>query len=126
MKSVRDVQIAIDRVRNGVVPTGELCDLLRHPSPLVRVNAANALVDLARKTPNLLEELVAAASDSANGFRLMGSVSVAHVIVGALVKVATAESVEAVKGLIRVWPDADLGDLEWYLRSEGLEIGSPD
>jgi hypothetical protein len=104
------------------MPPSEVRSLLHHPSPLVRVNAIEALVGTARREEGLVEELIAAATNSMNNVPLMGTTSVAHVAVGCLLRVGTAKAVEAAQALLRAWPEPDRTDLTWYLKSENLEL----
>jgi hypothetical protein len=122
MASVKGLQGLVDRVKSGAMPTAEVRALLHHQSPLVRANAIEALIRPARHDKGLLEELIAAASDPVNKVPLMGTISVAHVAVGYLLRVGTAEAVEAATVLLKQWPQPDRTDLTWYLKSEGLEI----
>lgn len=123
MASVKDLQRLVDRVKGGSMPTAEVRDLLGHQSPLIRVNACESLVDPARRDEGLLAELIAAASNPVNNVHLMGTITVAHVAVGCLVRVGTAKALAAAKALLRAWPEPDRTDLVWYLKSEGLELG---
>jgi hypothetical protein len=122
MTSVQNLQGLVDRVNSGMMPTDEVRGLLHHQSPLVRANALEALVAPAQHDRGLLDELIAAASDPANRVRLMGTISVAHVAVACLLRVGTAEALEAVKTLWSAWPEPDRTDLTWYLESEGLQV----
>ena len=123
MASVKELQGLVDRVRNGSMRTDEVRNLLHHPSPLVRANALEALVVPAQHDQRLVEEIAAAASDSANRVRLMGTISVAHVAVSCLFRVGTVEALEVAKALWSAWPEPDRTDLTWYLESEGLQVG---
>jgi hypothetical protein len=105
------------------MPSNEVLGLLHHQSPLVRVNAFKALVAPARHNRKVLNELISASSDPVNRVPLMGTISVAHVAVGCLLRVGTAESLEAAKALMSAWPKSDRTDLTWYLKSEGLQTG---
>jgi hypothetical protein len=122
MASVKDLQGLVDRIKGGTIPTAEVRGLLYHQSPLVRVNALEALVDQARHDEGLLEELIAAASNPMNHVPLMGTISVAHVAVGCLLRVGTAKAIESAKALLGAWPESERTDLTWYLKSQGLEI----
>ena len=123
MASVKDLQGLVDRVKSGIMPTDEVRGLLHHQSHPVRANALEALVAPAQHDIGLLDELIAAASDPANRVPLMGTISVAHVAVGCLLRVGTAEALEAAKALWSAWPEPDRTDLTWYLKSEGLQVG---
>jgi hypothetical protein len=100
-----------------------LMDMLHHPSPVIRANAFEGLVTAARHDRMVLDKIITASSDPMNRSRLMGTISVAQVAVGCLLRVGNSESTEAAQALLRAWPDADRADLVWYLRSEGLQIG---
>jgi hypothetical protein len=52
----------------------------------------------------------------------MGTISVAHVAVGCLLRVATSKAFEAAKALLRAWPEPDRTDLTWYLESEAAAV----
>ena len=120
MASVKDLQGLVERLKSGTMLADEVRGLLHHKSPLVRANAIEALAGLARDDDRLVDELIAAASDPQNNVRLMGTISVAHVAVGCLLRVATAKALEAAKALLSEWPEPDRTDLIWYLGSEGL------
>jgi hypothetical protein len=105
------------------MPAAEVRSLLHHSSPLVRANALEALVIPAQHDRGVVEEIVSAISDTANRFRLMGSISIAHVGVACLVRVGTTEALDAAKVLWSAWPEPDRTDLTRYLESEGLRIG---
>jgi len=122
MLSVKELQGLVDRIRGGSMPMAEIQGLLQHQSPLVRVNALEALVGAAQHDDGLLKELVAAARNPMNNVRLMGTTSVAHVAMACLFRVGTAAAVEAAKALISAWPELDRSDLIWYLKSESLSI----
>jgi hypothetical protein len=124
MASTKDLQQLVDRIKSGALPACEVCRLLRHESPLVRANALEALVAPAKHNNTLLDELVAAASDSANRVRLMGTIAVAHVAVGCIISVGTDQALKAAKALVSAWPETDRADLTWYLKSEGLRLDS--
>jgi hypothetical protein len=123
MATVKELQGLVDRVKSGMMRTEEVRDLLHHASPLVRANALEALVAPAKRDQGLVDVLTAAASAPANKVRLMGSISVAHVAVGCLFRVGTAEAREAAQALWSTWPEPDRTDLTWYLESEGLQVG---
>ena len=122
MASVQDLQRIVDRVQNGNMCTDELRVLLHHKSPLIRANALEALVCPAQQDIGLLEDLVAAASDPMNRVTLMGTISVAHVAVACLFRIGRAEAVNAARTLLNDWRKADRADLDWYLKSEGLNV----
>jgi hypothetical protein len=126
MPSVPAQQALIDRLRSGNMPVSEVIGLLRDPAAVIRVNAVEALVVRARHDQKLLKELVAAASEPANGVRLMGTISVAHVAVGCLLRVGTDAANEAANNLLNAWPEPDRADLMWYLKSEGLDAVQKD
>ncbi len=123
MASVKELQGLVDGLRSGSISTEQVRDLLHHPSPLVRANALEALVVPAKHDRRLMEEIAAAASDPANRVWLMGTISVAHVAVGCLVRVGTIDALEAAKALWSAWPEPNRTDLTWYLESEGLQVG---
>jgi hypothetical protein len=103
--------IGIDGRADGIMSNDEVRGLLQHRSPLVRANAVEALVAPARHDKRLLDVLIAAATVPANKVRLMGTIPVAHVAVGCLLRVGSAESLEAAKALLSAWPEPDRTDL---------------
>jgi len=122
MASVKDLQTLVNHIRGRTMPIAEVRRLLHHESPLVRVNALEACVDAARHDEDLLDEIRVAVSNPTNKVRMMGTVSVAHIAVGCLLRVGTTEAVEAATALLQDWPEPDRSDLNWYLESEGLAI----
>lgn len=123
MATVKELQGLVDRVKSGMMRTEEVRDLLHHASPLIRANALEALVAPAKRDGELVDELAAAASDPANKVHLMGTISVAHLAVGCLLRVGTAEARQTAQALWSTWPERDRTDLTWYLESEGLQVG---
>jgi hypothetical protein len=122
MTSVKELQAIVDRMRDRTMPIAQVRRMLHHESPLVRVNALEACVDAARNDQDLLEELRLAVSNPANKVRMMGTVSVAHIAVGCLLRVGTNEAVEAANALLQGWPEPDRSDLVRYLESEKLAV----
>jgi HEAT repeat protein len=120
MPSFSELQALVDVIRARKLPIAEIRKLLHHESPLVRVNALEAIVDPARQDLVLLNDLKLAASDPLNNVRLMGTVSVAHVAVACLIQIGTSDSLLATRQLLEKWPEPDRKDLIWYLESEGL------
>jgi len=123
MESAKNLQRLVDRIRSGNVPAAELRGLIHHQSPVIRVNALEALAAQAEPHSGVVAELIAAAGDPVNKSRLMGTVSVAHVAVACLLRFATSEAVEAANALLNTWAEPDRTDLIWYLKSEGLQTG---
>jgi len=117
-----EAQQMTDRIRGNECSIEELTDCIRRGGLLVRTNALEALVIHAQKKEDLIDELVAAASDPINQTRLMGTVSVAHVAIACLLRVGTSKSFEKARALIQSWPEPDRTDLIWYLRSENLPV----
>jgi hypothetical protein len=122
MTSVKELQTLVDRMRDRTMPIVQVRRMLHHESPLVRVNALEACVDAARHDEDLLEEFTMAVSNPANKVRMMGTVSVAHIAVGCLLRVGTNEAIEAAKALLQGWPEPDRDQLVRYLESEGLAM----
>jgi HEAT repeat protein len=93
---------------------------LRHPSILVRANAAEAIGRLADQPDQFVADLARAATDPVNSALLMGTIRVAHVAVAALVRLGTPRALAEAQLLIQQWPEPERGDLFRYLRSEAL------
>lgn len=118
--NVTRLQKAIDHLRSGRASLRFILRSLSARPPLVRVNALNALVGHARRDAMLLDEFRMAATSTRNQLRLMGTISVAHVAVGCLLRAGDNEAAGIARGLIEAWPEPDRTDLLWYLKSEGL------
>jgi hypothetical protein len=115
------IQQVIDKIRGRHFGATDLRRLLAHASPVVRVNAIDALQDCIGTDDSVVADLVAAATEPANAFRLMGTITVAHQAVLSLLQSTHPKAVEAANELIRNWPEPDRQDLLWFLRSEGCE-----
>ena len=113
-------QKTVSRLRSGETPLGEVIDLLHDTSIVVRANALEALIPHVQHDDRLLEQLKAAVVEPENQVRLVGTISVAHVALGCLLRVGGGKATEVAKSLIDTWPEPDRTDLLWYLRSEGL------
>lgn len=116
------LQETINRINSGQMSVAELRLSLSHASPLVRANAINALVARLHEDESLVDEIVAFAENPKHSFRLMGTTSVAHLAVLALLRsVSTAVRLAGEK-LVRTWPESDRKDLVWFLESEGIRV----
>jgi hypothetical protein len=120
MWSVKELESLVNRLKDRMVPPVEVRRLLHHESPVIRVNALEACVQPAQHDEDVLEQVRLAASNPVNNARLMGTVSVAHVALGCLLRIGTTKAVEAAKTLFNNWPEPDKTHLSWYLESEGL------
>ncbi len=114
-------QSLIDRILTGATTFRELRELRQHPNALVRSNAIRALAP-SPEVSEAIEELVAAAEDSANATRLMGTIRVSHLAVESLFRLGTPEAFRVAETLLCEWPEPDRSDLLWYLRSEGHTV----
>ncbi|MBY0395733.1 MAG: hypothetical protein K2X91_04580 [Thermoleophilia bacterium] len=116
---------SVRRLRSGDATAAEIVSALADPSIVVRANALEALTPHARLDPALLDRLAEAATSPENATRLMGTISVAHVAVAALLRVGTPGAEAAARRLLEDWPEPDRSDLLWYLSTEGLADRPP-
>lgn len=117
----REVEVLVDRLKAGQMETKEMVELLSHPTSTIRANTLEAIARRGQAGESVVEVLAAAAADSKNRtLILMGTVSVAHVAMAALLKVGSSEARLLAGGLLAAWPEPDRSDLLWYLNSEKL------
>lgn len=121
MAILDNVQELIDKLKNGSLPLSEVRALLNHQSPIVRVNALNALVSQVRFDDSVVDDIANAALAHENAVCLMGTASVAHVAVGCLYQIGTPSAIAAATSLLKMWPEPDRTDLMWYLKAEGIK-----
>jgi hypothetical protein len=97
---------------------------LQHNSPFIRANAAEMLAFRLSTNDALIDHLKAAAMDPANKeARLMGTISVAHYIIGCLLRTGLPAAHQLASSLIEKWDSPykhDRKDLLRYLKGEGL------
>jgi hypothetical protein len=77
MSTVKAIQGTIDQLVSDTLPDVRVIELVRHASPLVRMNAIACLVRRAAIDESLIDHVLAAIADPVNRFRLMGTVTVA-------------------------------------------------
>ena len=116
------VQAAIDRVRSPDCPAEELLATLRTGAPIVVANVLDQMGNT-NVVPRAaaIEALEAAARDPRFAFRLMGTITLAHLAVKALMQLG-GEARDRAQALMHTWPEPDRSDLLWFLRSEGIEL----
>lgn len=108
-------------IRSPKVSDQELINYIRHRSILIRANALLALAERARIRKELAEVISESARDPTNvAAVLMGTVTVAHVAIGCLLRLGTPTSITEAEHIIYSYVGAAREDLIWYLRSEGL------
>jgi len=121
MKQEDALEVVLNKVKSKDTATAKLRVLLNHEAILVRVNAADALAQRIHLDGEIVDDLVRAAINPSNsGARLMGTITVSHVIVGALLKSQERTAVEAGQQLLAQWPNSERTDLLWYLKSERI------
>jgi hypothetical protein len=120
MAAVQQLQATIDRIRSAECSGDELLNALRHPSPVVRANAVERLGQPGPVQHALaIESLEFTARDPASEYRLMGTITLAHLTVAALMRLG-GEAGQRGLALIAGWPEPDREGLVWFLRSERL------
>jgi hypothetical protein len=89
-------------------------------------NIARAIGALARRSSfdSLLEERVITLLQHPNvrGDRFMGTISMAHIGVLAMIAGKGGVIPRSVFALYTVWPEPDRSDLLWFLRSQGVDV----
>ena len=99
---------------------------LSHPAGLVRVNAIEAAVKLAKDHDDLIDVLAQEATRQENEVRLLGTTTIGHVAVRCLMQIGSERAKEVARHLVNEWPAEDRADLQWYLASEGVPVASAD
>lgn len=98
---------------------------LSHDAALVRVNAIETLARrVSTNSKHVITALAHSAMDPKNKVRLLGNTTVAHVAIANLLRIGTAEAIEAGNNAIEQMPAGELDDLNWYLSSEGIRASS--
>lgn len=110
----------LERLHDPQIPLEALLTHLNHDAALIRANvlfahSARPATDVA------ITALTHAAWTQENTVRLMGTISVAHVAVAALLRLGTEDARTAAQRLLELWPEPDREDLMWYLKTENLE-----
>ncbi len=118
------VQSIIDSITKGSLPAWQLRSYLENGGALVRINALLALMPFAKADPAFIKDFQRALEDPKNAFRLMGTVTIAHLVVGCLFQVRTPEAVQIAQRYLEELPEPDRSDLLWYLQSEKILVDS--
>ena len=116
------IQQTIDAIKSGRLSLSELRSFLLHPSPLVRANAVGSVAERIGEDGTLLEEVVAFAKNPEHAFRLMGTTTLAHLAVLALLRSCSPVARQAGLDLVNQWQGVDRQDLIWFLKSEGITL----
>ncbi len=113
-------QTIVDRLKQPAVSRDEVLEYLRHDAAFVRVGAFEAAARLAEIDDTLISVISKEVRRKENALRLLGTVTVAQVAVGCLLRIGTTRAKQAAQELMDEWPSNELDDLNWYLKLEGL------
>lgn len=102
-------------------PTTNLLELAITGSAFYRAHALSALARRSIQDEILLDQIVQGITDSKNiQARVMGTISVSHIVIASLLQTNQPKAKEKVKNLLETWPESDRSDLLWFLKSEGI------
>ncbi len=106
------VEETIAAIRAGL-PNSNLLSLIKHPNQSIRGCALQALVETqSQDIIPVIEDFINAPE---NRKHFMGTVSLSHFALKLLHSIDSVEARESIEGLLKVWPESDREDMEWFL-----------